>query len=307
MAPLLTICIPTYNRKSRLKSTIDSLLPQLTSDVELFVSDNASTDGTAAFLRDHLRRISLYRQDQNVGSEKNILACLGFGSGQYIWLLNDDDVISPNAVASILSAICQYAPLPLLWARAADPSLDVSTFVESTCQTSWTMLDGDSFLLNVAEWITFCPSIIVSRQCISIPTLETYMGSLLIPMALTLHAVAKENRVLVSDAPLILSQEGETGRYDVFTIFTHGIRKVCAPFHGHPFSAIALEYVYRSCYIRTIHGRIYSWPLSLYSSWNLLRYGLKYRILYQTYLPAIVQRFRGRLRTCLKRLFAHSV
>ena len=44
----LTIAIPTYNRANHLKSRIEELLPQLTEDIEIYVSDNASQDDTAA-------------------------------------------------------------------------------------------------------------------------------------------------------------------------------------------------------------------------------------------------------------------
>jgi len=285
-----------------LKSTIESIVPQLTSEVELLVSDNASTDNTSAYLSQISNQIEYYCQHENIGGERNMLTCLGLGSGQFIWLLNDDDAISHNAVAVILSAIRLYPSMPLLWARAASPSLSKPLFLDSTCRSSWTEMNGDSFLTSIAEWITFCPSIIVRRQNVSIPILEPYLGSLLIPTALTLHALAQENKALVSDDPLVFPQEGEIGRYDVFSVFTHSIRRVCAPFQHRPFSPLSLEQVYKSCYIRVIGDRIYNWPLSMYSSWNLMRYGLRYMQFYRMYLPAMLRRFWRSRHFSLKRI-----
>ena len=53
MRPLLTICIPTYNRADFLKVMLEALLPQVAkvdTDVEVWVLDNASEDNTEAIV-----------------------------------------------------------------------------------------------------------------------------------------------------------------------------------------------------------------------------------------------------------------
>ena len=50
MNPILTIAIPTYNRKKYLKECLDHVIPQVGEDIELIVCDNASEDGTDEFM-----------------------------------------------------------------------------------------------------------------------------------------------------------------------------------------------------------------------------------------------------------------
>ena len=54
---LLSICIPTYNRKVFLKENIDAILSQVTPGfedlIELCISDNASDDGTLELLKEY--------------------------------------------------------------------------------------------------------------------------------------------------------------------------------------------------------------------------------------------------------------
>jgi glycosyltransferase involved in cell wall biosynthesis len=49
--PLLSICIATYNRADYIGETLDSIIPQLTDNVELLVVDGASTDNTEDVVR----------------------------------------------------------------------------------------------------------------------------------------------------------------------------------------------------------------------------------------------------------------
>ena len=58
--PLITIGIPTYNRVSLLKGCVESALAQSYPNIEVIVSDNASTDDTLAFLQSIVTRGSAF-------------------------------------------------------------------------------------------------------------------------------------------------------------------------------------------------------------------------------------------------------
>ena len=56
---LLSICIPTYNREKYLQDTLESIVSQdifkNTNDVDIVISDNASTDGTRELVEKYLK------------------------------------------------------------------------------------------------------------------------------------------------------------------------------------------------------------------------------------------------------------
>ena len=59
--PLLSLCIPTYNRSQYLKKSIDSIVCQkefLDGKVEIVISDNASDDDTREVVKPYLRRFA---------------------------------------------------------------------------------------------------------------------------------------------------------------------------------------------------------------------------------------------------------
>lgn len=108
--PLLTIAIPTWNRASLLEDLLAVLLTELRvrPDVELLVSDNASTDGTPEMLAGYQSRgleMRILRNASNIGADGNILQCYEAARGKYVWLFSDDDLIAPGGIARVLQAL----------------------------------------------------------------------------------------------------------------------------------------------------------------------------------------------------------
>ncbi len=103
--PRVTIGMPVYNGESTLAPAIEALLSQTESDLDLIISDNASTDGTEAICRDfaaHDTRVRYYRQRTNVGSVANFGFVLESAVGEYFMWAAHDDLKSPDFVATCL-------------------------------------------------------------------------------------------------------------------------------------------------------------------------------------------------------------
>lgn len=111
--PVLSICIPTYNRAVYLREAVESVLRQINevnrTKVEIVISDNASDDSTNEYaqgLRAGALSIVRYqRNEHNVEFDHNCLKVVGLARGEYCWLLGDDDQLTPGAVDRILSEI----------------------------------------------------------------------------------------------------------------------------------------------------------------------------------------------------------
>lgn len=117
----LSICIPTYNRAGCLKELLPGILAQVDSgEVEIVVSDNASTDGTSEYLRSidntHLR---WWTNAENIGGDKNFLKCIEEAKGEYVWLFGDDDIMPSDSVGKALDFL-----------RVNSPSLLISDNIE---------------------------------------------------------------------------------------------------------------------------------------------------------------------------------
>ena len=105
MTVKLSICIPTYNRAGYLRQTVDSVICQATEDVEVVISDNASSDNTEEVVRElqsRFPRIVYHRNATNTGADQNYLKVVELASGEYCWLLGSDDVLADTAIETLL-------------------------------------------------------------------------------------------------------------------------------------------------------------------------------------------------------------
>lgn len=135
VTPELSICIPTFNRRQYLSDLFESLAPQLDPEVEVVVSDNASTDGTADMIREwqtRLPRLSYKRWEKNHGADHNYLSVVEMASGRYCWLMGSDDIADPHAVRTIRAAL-HRGPDCLLFAR----ELRTADMTPLTYQSFW--------------------------------------------------------------------------------------------------------------------------------------------------------------------------
>jgi abequosyltransferase len=110
-APLLAICIPTYNMAQWLPDLLDSIVQQLPGfedDIEVVISDNASTDNTAWVVSNYASRIPKLRYCQhavNQGADRNFLAAPGMAAAQFCWLFGADDALAPGALAGAVKLL----------------------------------------------------------------------------------------------------------------------------------------------------------------------------------------------------------
>jgi glycosyltransferase involved in cell wall biosynthesis len=94
--PLVSVCIPTYNAAGFVRETIQSVLDSTYTNLEVIVSDDASTDDTLAVLGDFRdRRLVVHQNADALGPPRNWNAALARASGEYAGLLNHDDLYGP--------------------------------------------------------------------------------------------------------------------------------------------------------------------------------------------------------------------
>lgn len=110
--PLVTIGISTYNRvDGTFPAALRSALAQTYEHVDVVVCDNASEDGTQAFMEAlDDPRLRYVRHAVNIGANGNFNACLEAARGSYFVLLHDDDLLEPDFVERAMGAIGSREP-----------------------------------------------------------------------------------------------------------------------------------------------------------------------------------------------------
>ncbi|MBP9648878.1 MAG: glycosyltransferase [Paludibacteraceae bacterium] len=114
---MISVCMATFNGAKYIKLQIDSILPQLSADDELIISDDESTDGTINIITSYqdARIVLLHHQKDE---KLRLQTCASFrfatsnfenairrAKGEYIFLSDQDDVWHPNKVERMVQAM----------------------------------------------------------------------------------------------------------------------------------------------------------------------------------------------------------
>lgn len=100
---VLSICIPTYNRRESIKALILELLESKRNDFEVVVVDNASEDNTyVELLKINDGRLKVYTNKKGVTAIENGNKALKLANGKYCMLFNDREIANNKYLDEIL-------------------------------------------------------------------------------------------------------------------------------------------------------------------------------------------------------------
>jgi glycosyltransferase involved in cell wall biosynthesis len=104
--PLVSICIPTYNGERFLKETLESVVQQTYTNLEIKISDHSSSDSTLDVIRSFDDpRIVLSVLTAGGGAEANWNASVAGAKGKYTKLLCQDDLLKPSCIEEQVNAL----------------------------------------------------------------------------------------------------------------------------------------------------------------------------------------------------------
>lgn len=106
---MVSVCMATKNGARYIRQQIDSILPQLSADDELVISDDASGDATSHIIDSYPDdRIRFFRHERPVGISKNFEFALKASAGEFIFLADQDDVWFPEKIPVMSSYLDNY-------------------------------------------------------------------------------------------------------------------------------------------------------------------------------------------------------
>lgn len=106
--PLLSVIVVTYNQKTSLAETIDSIINQDYTNIEMIIADDGSREFDGNYYQDYIMKrnkknivkLLIYTNEQNIGTVKNINNAIRRASGKYINIIGGDDVYYCHSVFS---------------------------------------------------------------------------------------------------------------------------------------------------------------------------------------------------------------
>jgi len=132
----LSVAIPTYNGAKYIREALDSIISQLgdiDEEIEIVISDNASTDRTPEIIKEYQNKYSFircFRNDKNLGADRNFDLVIRQSKGEYVWLFGDDDKLEGGAYKKVLEVLRKYPKAGFIFVNYSSYNGDFSICIK---------------------------------------------------------------------------------------------------------------------------------------------------------------------------------
>jgi len=193
--PLLSICIPTYNRAHYLKECLDSIVCQFGDkeaydQIEIVISDNASKDNTQKLVKKYQKdfsNIRYFRNLENLEFNRNVDNVLEKSKGAFCWTLSDDEFIKKDTLKFILDIIKNNL-------NTSHICIDSNNILKNDEVRYFK--DGDDWLANIGLTGGLLSQNIFNRKYLP-ANREKYYDNLWIHLSLVLEIIAHRPAILI--------------------------------------------------------------------------------------------------------------
>ena len=232
---ILSICIPTLNRGSLIGRTLESILSQVTDEVEVLVVDGGSTDQTKEVVRKFQQDFPLVRYicsrgaptsktdpvcPSGGGFDRDCSLAVEMATGEYCWLFTDDDLMKQGAIAKVIEAISERYDLVIVNAEVR--TADLAQLLESSRlrlqrNRVYTPTELEILFADTAEYLSFVGGVVIKREVWRARKKETYIGTGFIHFGVVFQSALSGNTLVIAE-PLIAIRYGDalymrTSRY----------------------------------------------------------------------------------------------
>lgn len=112
--PLLSVCIPAYNRASLLPAVLDSVVAQDFDDWECVIAEDLSPEREAIravvdrYAAAHPGKFRLHLNAENLGYDRNFRNLVRLARGQYLFFLGNDDFVATSAFSAVAAGLARH-------------------------------------------------------------------------------------------------------------------------------------------------------------------------------------------------------
>ncbi len=273
----LSLCMATFKRASFLAETLDSIVPQLSDSVELVIVDGASPDETKDVVQRYVSahdNIRYYREPVNSGVDGDYDKAVGYGRGEYCWLVADDDLLVPDAVARVVEQLEDRDPdLLVVDSEVRDVTLtrvlqpkrikfDDTRFYGSD--------DADRLLADTGDALTFIGIVIIRRDIWMARARQRYYGTMFIHVGVIFQTPHLKTAMVFPEPLVIIRLGNAMWTPKTFEIWTFKWPNLIHGFEGFSDdakSAVTPRYPYRELPYLLMSRATGAYGLQKYRQW----------------------------------------
>jgi len=165
----VSVIIPVYNSEEFLRDSIESVINQTYSDIEIIAINDGSTDGSLKILKQYENKIIIINQ-KNMGLAEAVNAGIKKMSGNWLKWLSPDDILLSNAIQILVKEAKKLSQNTILysdWEIINQKGKKLRNFHESdynhldVFDFNIRLLDGQQINVNT----TLIPSLLFEKGC----------------------------------------------------------------------------------------------------------------------------------------------
>ena len=205
----ITIAIPVFNGEKTIAETLNSVLNQKAScEFDLLIVDNCSTDATYEILSRFEKENSnlrIARNSRNIGYDRNFDKAIRMSTGDYVWLVGDDDILVPGAIATVsqmLEGNCQVGVIFVNYSMVDRKSGRVTIERDVQGVKTTVFKPGSAALQTLHEYPNFLSGLIFRKESWDHAFAARYFDTLYCQYAMYLK-ITIENESMFIDLPLV--------------------------------------------------------------------------------------------------------
>jgi glycosyltransferase involved in cell wall biosynthesis len=196
-----------------LKETLEQLLPQMEAGTETVIVDGGSQDSTAEVvseLKESWPNIAYIRRQEPGGVDRDFALAVEAATGEYCWLMSDDDVLRPGAVHAVLERLDQG--FSLLVVNAEVRNADLTEMIDRRRlpfehDRTYGPEELDRLLAEAGSFLSFIGCVVIRRDLWCERERESYIGSEFIHVGVIFQAPLP-GRALAIAQPWIVIRYG---------------------------------------------------------------------------------------------------
>lgn len=152
-SPLISVVMCTWNGARYLEEQINSILSQAYRPIEIIVSDDASTDGTAEILRKYMDNplFRIFFQTENLGLSANFSFAAGKTGGEFIAFSDQDDIWLDHKLDTLYKSIGDYQ-LAYSNSELVDETGKSMNKTTADIRKMYSGIDGRSYIFYSVVW-----------------------------------------------------------------------------------------------------------------------------------------------------------
>lgn len=204
----LSICITTFNRCNFIGATLESILNQLEDDCEVVVLDAASTDDTERVVSSYAcqhSRLRYIRQAENNGIDQDYDRVVELARGDHCWLMTDDDLMKPGAIAVVRVALSRPLSLIIVNWEVKDSSMSRVLWprlIDFDSDRVYRPEEMDRLFTEMGSALRYIGGIVIERATWLSSTRQSYYGSFYIHVGVIFQKPLPRNCLVIAE-PLI--------------------------------------------------------------------------------------------------------